>query len=275
MSQIYAFVDGNYIRARFEHVMKTLYGEAPLLEYGRMTTASRVFYYDAVEDQREDESPENYQQRVAPRFELHRYINRITNWHVREGYVRRGPKRQQKGVDVMLSVDAMENAVRGNMAEAILYAGDLDFEPLVKGLVRLGVRVIVCYSALSVAQELLDAADESRPITVQDFFSWTPSQFQSSRHGFSIQSPTSFNPQNPNTQRTFDKMTMGRWRDRDVALYSSTHDAHTQPRLYLAPSALPGAEPTLVAGGIDVGSLVQAFQLTYGGEISWDGPGVG
>ena len=39
-------------------------------------------------------------------------------------------KLRQKKVDVLLAVEALDHAFRGNMSRAYLIAGDLDFAPL-------------------------------------------------------------------------------------------------------------------------------------------------
>ena len=50
-------------------------------------------------------------------------------------------------VDVLLSIDLVELSAKGNIATAILVAGDSDFVPAVKKAKDNGVRVILCCSA--------------------------------------------------------------------------------------------------------------------------------
>src|SRR5262245_45046461 len=62
----YSFVDGNYVRSRFEYVMSNLYGNVPVIDYGRVINGQRVFYYDAVDEQQPGETPDAYETRIAP-----------------------------------------------------------------------------------------------------------------------------------------------------------------------------------------------------------------
>ena len=54
----------------------------------------------------------------------------------------------------------LTHSFRGVINRAILFAGDRDFEPLVSAAVQQGVYVTVAYHPKSVAEELLDAADD-------------------------------------------------------------------------------------------------------------------
>lgn len=113
--------------------------------------ASKVFYYDAVDDEAED---------VDARRAYLEHIQSLDGFHVREGTVRKSKKRgkdkeneensdheterkQQKRVDVQLAVECLMHAYTKNMWHASLIAGDLDFEPLVTALINLGTHVHV------------------------------------------------------------------------------------------------------------------------------------
>ena len=112
----YLFVDGNYLRKAYEKTMTSFFGSAPPIEYRQLiglgANHQRAFYYDAVDyEPRPGETPDQTEARIAERVTLHRQINAIPNFHVREGYVstgRRVSKREQKAVDVQLAVDALE-----------------------------------------------------------------------------------------------------------------------------------------------------------------------
>lgn len=54
-------------------------------------------------------------------------------------------KQGEKGVDVALAVDALQVGLNGDIDVAILVTGDGDFVPLVRELMKHGVRVLIAY----------------------------------------------------------------------------------------------------------------------------------
>ncbi len=87
-------------------------------------------------------------------------------------------KLRQKKVDVLLAVEALDHAFRGNMSRAYLIAGDLDFAPLVDSLIRLGTYVHALYSKKSAAKGLYAAADFGQPITFNEAHRWSTPDFR-------------------------------------------------------------------------------------------------
>src|ERR1051325_11304456 len=53
--------------------------------------------------------------------------------------------RNEKGSDVALAVDAMQIGLAGKIDIAILVTGDGDFVPLVRALMKEGIRVMAAY----------------------------------------------------------------------------------------------------------------------------------
>jgi hypothetical protein len=265
---VYTFIDGQYLRSRYETIMKTLYGEVPPIDFSLLTFgALKSYYYDAIDESPKDtETQKEFDDRVRPRRELHQYINQLANFHVREGYVRKGVKREQKAVDVMLAVDALEHAARGNLSAAHLVVGDLDFEPLVKSLVRLGVQVVIHYSPLSVSEELLNAADMRQRITARDCWDWTFNDFRRNNQPFQIASPPS-----PMSQFATDYTIYkaGKWNKRQVTVF--------KPNSTTSASALvveQGKEllqdPITMWHNTDPSRLGVALELSFGGKVEWD-----
>jgi hypothetical protein len=72
----------------------------------------------------------------------------------------------------------LTHSFRGVIDRAILFAGDRDFKPLVSALVQQGVYVTVGYHPKSVAEELLDVADERIEYDTCKLWSLTSPQFQ-------------------------------------------------------------------------------------------------
>jgi uncharacterized LabA/DUF88 family protein len=181
--QTYLFVDGAYLRARYDEVVPRFFGEKGTIDFNAVRQslhANRVFYYDCLDDiQRSGESNSDYQNRVAALQTEFSNIQAIPTVHLRLGSLSGKPPRlRQKKVDVLLAVEALDHAFRRNMNTACLIAGDLDFAPLVDSLVRLGTYVQVFYHKSSAARELYAAADIGRPITIPTFHGWSDQKFQ-------------------------------------------------------------------------------------------------
>lgn len=186
--QAYVFVDGAYLRQIAEKMMGALFGTPADLNFASLATASgqrakRVFYYDCLDDRkRHNESDSEYENRVHEQETLFDSIQSLSGFHVRLGSLAgtRTRKIRQKKVDVLLVVDALENAFRGNMSRCSIIAGDLDFLPLVESLVRFGTYVQVLYEPSSASRALYRAADLAQEITVQTLYCWMSHQFQQS-----------------------------------------------------------------------------------------------
>jgi hypothetical protein len=163
-------------------------------------------------------------------------------------------------VDVLLSVDALENAANRNMKVAALLAGDLDFEPLASALVRLGVRVEVYYVKGHVAEELLEAADHSQALTIQDFYRWSSRSFQECYRPVTFHSGEPRPPQDGRKSSRY-----GKWQGRQVILIDSGGDKN---RLYVEPGD-ELFEPSVLIQHHDVSKLPLAFEMTYG-DIQWN-----
>jgi len=55
------------------------------------------------------------------------------------------PGQNEKGADVALAIDAMQVGLEGHLDIAVLVTGDGDFVPLVRALMKQGVRVAAAY----------------------------------------------------------------------------------------------------------------------------------
>jgi uncharacterized LabA/DUF88 family protein len=261
----YLFIDGAYLRERFEHQMMTFYGVVPAIQFDVLAAnlgGHRTYYYDAINYNRgPSESESDFNARITKIHRLHDYISSQPGFHVREGHVRRSPVRkrqEQKGVDVQLAVDALEHAARGNMEIAALLAGDLDFEPLLTSLARLGVRTRLFYATGHAAVELRQAADEVQTITLQNFWGWATSSFKTNYRQVRLH----YNQARPDG---FTIERQGIWNTRQVLLLKAGHQA--EPRLWVAPGD-ELTEPSYLFEYVDIDKLPLAFELTFG-AIEW------
>jgi uncharacterized LabA/DUF88 family protein len=221
----YLFIDGDYLCGNFAKQMQQFYGLVPPIAFDTVKgKAERAFYYDAIDyNKSENETQADCDRRVAEREALHAYINSLPGFHVRDGRVRKSPKkrgREQKGVDVLLAVDAMEHAARGNMQLAIFITGDLDFEPLLNSLLRLGVRTQLKYVPLQTSPELRAAADEIRKITLEHFFAWSAPSFRENHKQMKIP----YGERHPEPP-IFDIAREGLWNGRRVLLFRPTNQS--------------------------------------------------
>lgn len=60
-------------------------------------------------------------------------------------YIPMSESKKEKGIDVALAVDALQIGLEGKIDIATLVTGDADFVPLVRALMKQGIRVLVVY----------------------------------------------------------------------------------------------------------------------------------
>ncbi len=167
---------------RHRAVMQEFFGSdghldvEPILHQAK---ARRAYFYDSVDTtRRPGESDEVWQVRVQERESFLSHVQSLSGFHVRRGTVSRGKKREQKEVDVQLTVDMLTHGFNGSMSKAVLLAGDRDFRPVVDALVRHGVFVDVWYHRDSFSQELPGAADFGHEVRFRQLYTWNTEAFQ-------------------------------------------------------------------------------------------------
>lgn len=182
----YLFIDGEYLRRIYNEATQSVFGCDGELDFQLVkheARAKRVFVYDCLDDQqRTGESDSVYEARVSTQESFFDSIRALNGVHVRLGSLRGTPKRvRQKEVDVLLATDMLTHGYDGNMQQAILIAGDLDFRPIVEALVRRGVFIEIWYEKKSGARELPGAADFGRELNFHVFYQWSTQAFKSRR----------------------------------------------------------------------------------------------
>lgn len=251
--------------------MQAFFDEVPPIEYRQLISLGvnhqRVFYYDAVDyEPRPGETVAHTEARITERVTLHRQINTIPNFHVREGYVSTGRKprqREQKAVDVQLAVDAIEQAALRNMSHATLLLGDLDFQPLIAALVRFGIRVTVFYEQ-GAREELLEVADERHPLRLAEYSLLSPPTFRAN-HTFPQFNPVG-TPAYPAVIRN------GSWKGNRVVLAGHTTGAGAVAPFELFienGDEVKGQNLAVHFSGPAHDRIGLAFELGYGGTIEW------
>jgi len=164
--------------------MKAFYGEEPPIQFETLKhhfIAERAFFYDAIDYRRRPTETEKGRAiRIRGRKAFLNAINNLEGFHVRTGHVRptKKLKPEQKGVDVLLAIEAIEHAARGNMTHAIFVTGDSDFAPLLAALIRFGIHTQVACCARSASRRLLRGADKVHLLTLTQFWHWSPQSFR-------------------------------------------------------------------------------------------------
>ena len=243
--------------------MEKFYGVVPPIDYAVIksyTKAHRIYFYDAIDyAERKGETAAEHKARVDAATARFDYIASQPGYHVRDGHVRQGGKREQKGVDVLLAVEAMEHAARGNMSLAMLMSGDLDFEPLLRSLDRLGTPTRVYYFPIKASPDLLRAADDARKITLREFHGWASEEFRINHPVIELAYA-----QRPLDPRDWPIVKTGVWQDRTVTLHSHPK---ASPRLYVEKGKQLTDQSRMFVYP-DIQKLELAHTLTFG-EIEW------
>lgn len=138
------FIDGEYLQKSFQDLDKSVnidYRNLPFKLNNRFFGNGRgiqgeivrVYYYDALCEPGE----EDYKDQLE-------FFNRLDNFDFYEtrlaSLVRKGKnkgRREQKGVDVLISVDMLSKAYEDHYDIAIVIMGDRDFLPLIKSVKNL------------------------------------------------------------------------------------------------------------------------------------------
>lgn len=172
----YLFVDGNALRMHLSWFsQRYAEGRELALRWQNLLGGyEKVFYYDAIPVKSEEETDEEYENRIKSIAALHDKLSEINGFRVYEGDARkrRGRGLEQKKVDVMIAVDMLTHTIRRNMDRTGLLAGDLDFKPLLDALVNEGMYVTLVYPPRATSSELRAAADSREPLTPTKTFSW-------------------------------------------------------------------------------------------------------
>ena len=175
--RIMIFVDGGYVRKSFYD----LFGD-DIIDFGRMKSSLidlynqvpenpfranliRAYYYDAIVDKKEKEYDDQrrYFDRIASLFH---YTVRLG-----EAVKSKGNTIRQKGVDVLMAVDALTMAFRNYYDSGIFFLADRDFVHLIEAVKWVGKKTFLVYWR-SVAFELSKLCDFSIGISEEQMEFW-------------------------------------------------------------------------------------------------------
>jgi len=152
--RIAIFIDGAYL----DFVLKEEFKGARV-DYAKLSdaiaqgdTILRTHYYDCPPYQGNPPTDDE-KTRYANRRRFFTYLERLPRYTVRLGILakRTGydgrPRFEQKRVDILLGVDLVQLAAKGQIQQAILLAGDSDFIPAVAAAKSEGVLVRLYHGA--------------------------------------------------------------------------------------------------------------------------------
>jgi len=183
----YLFIDGAHLRKYYEETMRPWFGESLTwqdIDFNALRNrfqVQRCFFYDCLDNiKKRGETDSAFDDRVNNQKRAFYSMSQVYGLIVRLGYLAGASeeKKRQKEVDILLTVDMMNHAVRQNMDKAILLAGDRDFKPLVESLVNLGVIVELHGDRQHTSQDLSMAGDLYEPLTFGYYFEITKRHLQ-------------------------------------------------------------------------------------------------
>jgi uncharacterized LabA/DUF88 family protein len=161
----YLFIDGAYLREALRTISSRNGTPIPLNPNALTGGFRKSFFYDCPPVRRENETQESFDTRVAEANAIFEGLRAAPGAHVIEGTTT-GVRQRQKQVDVAIAVDMLSHSHRGNMTQATLLSGDLDFKPVVDALVRDGMWVSIWCEPSSASKDLWLSADERRDFDV-------------------------------------------------------------------------------------------------------------
>ena len=127
----------------------------------------RVFYYDALPAKKASECETDWRLRHDQKEALFNKLSISPRLHVRSGISRYRKRRrlEQKGVDILLAIEALQHATLGNIDVACFMLSDLDFYPIFDALVQTRVKSTLYYDPHKTSTDLIHAADVAEALT--------------------------------------------------------------------------------------------------------------
>lgn len=185
----YLFIDGAFLRSFIQDNLQIInrFEAAFSIDWSKIGHGyDRVLFYDAYPERKDGQSEEAFQKEQHECESFFRFLSEIPNYNVRPALSRRGKRREQKGVDVLLAIECLMHAIRGNIDEAVVMTSDLDFFPLFEALLQTKTRSTLMYQLERTSNDLIGAADKSIPLTLWSVAEWYDTRFSHLVSGYGI-----------------------------------------------------------------------------------------
>ena len=113
----------------------------------------RIYYYDAIVPKTDPdyENQDKYFERIEENYAF----------TVRLGKLTKSPrgKYRQKGVDILMAIDALTKAYQNQYETGMFLLGDADFKPLIEAVKSAGKKTIGIYYRPTCPKDLADSFD--------------------------------------------------------------------------------------------------------------------
>lgn len=191
----YLFIDGAFLDRIARDFARQFEPDSNIkIDYARLSrNYERTIFYDALPVRKSNQTQEAFSEKFEAKRRYFGDLRKIPNFHVRDGYTRNRPNAdshiEQKGVDTWIAVDVLLYALRGNIDVAQIYTSDLDLYPMFEALLQTNTRGILRYDAARTSEELIQAADQSIPISQTQLFSMMPPDFTNKYKTVNIVTP--------------------------------------------------------------------------------------
>ena len=178
LERVMIFIDGGYLRGIFNDVFGDddidyrkvsntilgIYNAIPILPV--QANLIRTYYYDAIVDEEEDE--------FKKQREYFESIRMQECYTVRLGYLVKSAKKKfrQKGVDILMAIDALTMAYRNYYDAGMFVIGDRDFVPLIDSVKNAGKKTIGVFHRPNSSMELMKTCDMRIYIIQENLEEW-------------------------------------------------------------------------------------------------------
>jgi uncharacterized LabA/DUF88 family protein len=109
----------------------------------------KLQYYDEISDEKISSASDEVGLMDACKSKLRAFLSRL-------GLVN---NTKEKGIDVMIAIDAIEKAMNKEAEAVILFSGDADFVPMAHMIKRFNLRIVNLHTFDGSSKELRDACD--------------------------------------------------------------------------------------------------------------------
>jgi len=174
MDKSVVFIDGGYFSKLLKLQFPDSRGFPKKIDYykfGNILASKsnsellRTYYYDSppyISPQ--TEQPEKLRQKKFDEFIYN--LRLLDKFEVRLGRLRKynnfqgQPIFEQKGVDVLLAIDALNLSLKNKISKAIFVTGDSDFVPVIQAIKDEGIEVLLYYHSSAVHRNILQVCDQ-------------------------------------------------------------------------------------------------------------------